>query len=129
MIQDDKKSLWVRPGTEAFLREMSRYYELVIFTAGMQSYADWAIDIIDPNSYIKHRLYRQHALPYESNYIKDLSRLGRPLTRVIIVDNIAESFQLQPENGIMIKTWEGDPLDTAFEDLTGILAGMISTIV
>lgn len=42
---------------------MSKYYEIVIFTAAMQDYADWVIDQIDPEGYIKYRLYRQHALP------------------------------------------------------------------
>lgn len=53
----------IRPNAEAFLQEMSKYYEIVIFTAAMQDYADWVIDQIDPEGYIKYRLYRQHALP------------------------------------------------------------------
>jgi len=32
---------------------------------------------------------------------------------MIIVDNVAENFQLQPDNGIFIKTWLDDPLDNA----------------
>lgn len=37
---------------------MDRYYEIVIFTAAMQDYADAIIDNIDPKGYISHRLYR-----------------------------------------------------------------------
>ena len=100
---------------------MAEFYEVLVFTAALQDYADWVLDQIDPDKNIKHRLYRQHALPHGSNYIKDLSRIGRPLNRIIIVDNLAENFQLQPENGIMIKTWTGDPQDTALFELTPIL--------
>lgn len=52
-----------RPGVHKFLEEMNKYYEIVIFTAAIQDYADWAISQIDPNGYIKYRLYRQHAVP------------------------------------------------------------------
>jgi CTD small phosphatase-like protein 2 len=54
--------LLVRPGASNFLKEMSKYYEVIIFTAAVKDYADWAIDQIDPGKVIKHRLYRQHAL-------------------------------------------------------------------
>lgn len=50
----------MRPGTQQFLREMAKHYEIVIFTAATQSYADWVLNEIDPNKYISHRLYRQH---------------------------------------------------------------------
>ena len=55
---------------------------------------------------------------------KDLSRIGRSLSKMIIVDNLAENFQLQPENGIMIKTWIGDPEDTALFELGPLLSGI-----
>jgi TFIIF-interacting CTD phosphatase-like protein len=53
----------LRPGVQKFLEEMNKYYEIVIFTAAIQDYADWAIAQLDPNGCIKYRLYRQHALP------------------------------------------------------------------
>lgn len=34
----------VRPGAMEFLVEMAKYYEVVIFTAAMQDYADSVID-------------------------------------------------------------------------------------
>ncbi len=48
----------IRPGCDKFLREMSQLYEVVIFTAAMQDYADWVLDSIDKNKYITHRMYR-----------------------------------------------------------------------
>jgi CTD small phosphatase-like protein 2 len=59
----------------------------------MQDYADWALDRFKNKDCISHRLYRQHALPSASGfYVKDLSRIGRDISRMIIVDNIAENF-------------------------------------
>jgi TFIIF-interacting CTD phosphatase-like protein len=37
---------------------MEEYYELVIFTAGTEEYADWALNFLDNVVCIKHRLYR-----------------------------------------------------------------------
>ena len=51
-------SFRVRPGCDKFLQEMSEMYEVVIFTAAMQDYADWVLDSIDKNKRISFRLYR-----------------------------------------------------------------------
>ena len=50
----------IRPACQRFLREMSQCFEVVIFTAGTQEYADWILDQIDLQGWISHRLYRQH---------------------------------------------------------------------
>lgn len=115
----------VRPGSEEFLQEMSRYYEIVVFTAATQDYADWVLDQIDTQSLIKYRLYRQHAISCGTNYIKDLSRIGRDISRIIIVDNVAENFQKHPENGILIKSWIDDPMDTALQELSPLLKEIV----
>jgi len=58
----DESYFLVRPYCLEFLKELSIYYEIVIFTAGVREYADWVLNIIDKNGYIKHRLYRQHTV-------------------------------------------------------------------
>lgn len=55
---ENNETLEVRPYAEEFLQIMNKYYELVIFTAGVQSYADWAINQISCSDLIAHRLYR-----------------------------------------------------------------------
>ena len=71
--------------------------------------------------HISHRLYRQHATPYGMVFVKDLSKLGRDISKAIIVDNVAENFQLQPDNGIFIKSWFEDTKDTALSELAPLL--------
>lgn len=44
----------------------------------------------------------------QTAFVKDLSRIGRPLEMTIIVDNLRENFSWQPENGIEISTWYCD---------------------
>jgi CTD small phosphatase-like protein 2 len=84
----------VRPHCHTFLREMSRCFEVVVFTAGEEDYANEVLDRLDKDNCVSHRLYRQHTTFRENTYIKDLSRLGRSLDRIIIIDNLAENFQL-----------------------------------
>ena len=82
-----------RPGALRFLNELYRYYELVVFTAGLKDYADWILNDFDRQAYISHRLYRDHTKYRNGVYMKDLSRLGRDLKKIIIIDNIEENFQ------------------------------------
>jgi CTD small phosphatase-like protein 2 len=83
----------IRPFCIEFLETMSKYYEIIIFTAAMQDYANWVIDNIDPsNEMIKHRFFRQHTINNENVHIKDLSRIGRDLSKMIIIDNVADNF-------------------------------------
>ena len=43
--------------------------------------------------------------------MKDLSKLGRDLKKVIIVDNLPQNFSLQKENGICVRPFYGDTVD------------------
>jgi len=81
-----------RPGALRFLDEMSKYFELVVFTAGLKDYADWILNDFDKAGYVTHRLYRDHTKYRNGVYTKDLSKLGRDLTKIIIIDNIEENF-------------------------------------
>lgn len=118
---DQTGHFMIRPYAQQFLQEMAQYYELVVFTAGLPDYANWVLDQVDKAGHIQYRLFRQHALQYQTQFIKDLSRLGRDLSKCIIVDNVADNFQNQPDNGIFIKAWYSDEKDTALAELGPIL--------
>ncbi len=53
-------------------------------------------------------MYRNHTIKVGDVNFKDLSKLGRDLNKVIILENNAENFGLQPKNGLKIKDFEGD---------------------
>lgn len=50
-----------------------------------------------------------------------MTKLGRDLSKVIIIDNIAENFRFQPNNGLHIKTWSNDIKDMQLAELKSIL--------
>ena len=113
---------FVRPHCFDFLKELNDIYEIVTFTAGTKEYADNILNILDiDNNIIKYRLYRQHTTILGCSIYKDLSKLGRDLSRVIIIDNLKENFKMQPNNGIFIKTWTNDINDVQLKDILKIL--------
>lgn len=110
-----------RPHAAQFLRDMAEHFEVVVFTAAMQDYADFILDHLDGGGWISHRLYREHTTVHQHVYQKDLSKLGRPLSKTLIVDNNPLNFRLQPANGIYIKSWYDDAQDEALARLGPIL--------
>lgn len=117
--------LHLRPGLEEFLEELKNYFEIIVFTSGTKDYAETILNIIEQKSnskYFDGLLYREHTTLIGKKYIKDLSKLGRDLSRTIIVDNLPQSFKLQRENGILINSFYGDNMnDKALYELKRIL--------
>ncbi|KAJ5037492.1 uncharacterized protein L3040_007666 [Drepanopeziza brunnea f. sp. 'multigermtubi'] len=101
-----------RPGVDYFLRYLSQYYELVIFTSQPWAMAEPIIRKLDPYHIVTWPLFREATRYENGEYIKDLSYLNRDLSKVILIDTKAEHAQKQPENAIILKKWEGDPKDT-----------------
>ena len=117
----------IRPFCSQFLEEMAKIFEIVIFTAALKDYADSILDILDPNKIlINYRLYRHHTSLSGISFCKDLSKIGRDLSRTLIIDNLADNFKLQPSNGILIGTWIDDMKDTQLNDLGKILKILVS---
>ena len=117
---------FVRPYCIEFLNDINKYYEIVTFTAGTKEYADNILNLLDINdNLIKYRLYRQHTTIMGCNVFKDLTKLGRDLNKLIIIDNLKDNFKLQPNNGLFIKTWTSDVNDNQFYDLGRILKDIV----
>ena len=124
IVNEIHHSFFIRPFCFEFLNELSSIYEIIIFTAGTKDYADSILDQLDKkNNIIRHRLYRDHLTYGKDNksILKDLSKLGRDLTRTIIVDNIEENYTLQKDNGILIQTWNGNFNDRELFDIKNFL--------
>jgi CTD small phosphatase-like protein 2 len=114
----------VRPYAKYFLEKLNNlFFEIVIFSAGTKEYCDKVLDILDiNNNIIKYRLYRTHlSLRNINNDVKDLSLLGRDLSKVIMIDNFSENYKLQQDNGLPINSWVGYANDTSLRDLIPIM--------
>ena len=107
-----------RPHVEEFLAACSRHFEVAVFTASIGPYANQVLDHLDPHGeYVHHRLYREHCTEIDGSYVKDLSRRGRPIHRVAIVDNSPTAYAMHPQNAIPITSWFDDQTDRELRDL------------
>lgn len=57
-------------------------------------------DLLDKWGAFRARLFRESCVFHRGNYVKDLSRLGRDLRRIIIVDNSPASYIFHPDNAV-----------------------------
>jgi len=114
-----------RPGVDHFLEEMGSKFEVVVFTASLDKYANPVLDILDPKGFIKVRLFREACVQHYGNYVKDLSLLGRRLEDTLIIDNSPFSYMFQPDNAIPITSWFNDKTDRELYDLVPFLLEQI----
>ena len=101
----------VRPFVKEFLEKMAEKYELVVFTASLSKYANPLLNIIDKQGYCPFRLYREHCTLINTAFVKDLTRLGRDLKDIIILDNSPVAYALNVDNGFPIPSWFNDKND------------------
>lgn len=132
--------VYKRPFCEFFLKEISRWFELQIFTASVKEYADPIIDWLE-SEIVDHQLaaksssqsiftkrYYRGDCTYRPGvgYIKDLSKIFAKeddLKNVVILDNSPISYALQENNGVMIEGWINDQND---RDLLNLLPMLYS---
>lgn len=113
-----------RPGVDEFLVEMAKHYEIVVYTASLNKYADPLLDLLDPNKVIRSRLFRESCVFCEGNYVKDLSLLDRDLSQSIIIDNSPSSYIFHPENAIDCSSFIDDPNDRELDQIAAFLTGI-----
>ena len=122
-----------RPGLDQFLTRVTSLFEVIIFTASTENYANSIISKIDPEGQISAKIFRESCIECPEGFIKDLKRLNRPLSRVILIDvsfiqNTPLAYSLQPENGIPISTWIGDDQDKELIRLIPLLEQLAGEI-
>ncbi|KAL8356053.1 hypothetical protein RB601_001375 [Gaeumannomyces tritici] len=82
-----------RPHCDHFLRRVCKWYNLVVFTASVQEYADPVIDWLESErKFFSARYYRQHCTFRHGAFIKDLSSVEPDLSKVMILDNSPLSY-------------------------------------
>uniref|UniRef100_A0A8C6WGR1 protein-serine/threonine phosphatase n=1 Tax=Neogobius melanostomus TaxID=47308 RepID=A0A8C6WGR1_9GOBI len=106
-----------RPHVDEFLERMGQLFECVLFTASLSKYADPVSDLLDTSGAFTSRLFRESCVFHRGNYVKDLSRLGRDLDKVIIIDNSPVSYIFHPDNAVPVVSWFDDASDTELLDL------------
>ncbi|XP_061113424.1 carboxy-terminal domain RNA polymerase II polypeptide A small phosphatase 2-like [Conger conger] len=97
-----------RPHVDVFLQRMGELFECVLFTASLAKYADPVTDQLDQRGVFRTRLFRESCVFHQGCYVKDLSRLGRELSKTLILDNSPASYTFHPENAVPVVSWFDD---------------------
>ncbi|KAG5495040.1 hypothetical protein JKF63_02093 [Porcisia hertigi] len=86
--------------------------ELVLWTASEESLARRAVRQIDPlNKIFDEAIYRDARWFRDLSYTKELSRLGRNMDRVVIIENSVDSVIRNRKNAILVTSFVRNRLD------------------
>ena len=114
----------LRPGIFSFLNSVKPLYELVAFSSETREFSEVILNEIEKNKkFFDFKLYKDHCTLYKNRFVKDITKLGRDIRKIIIVDDDENNFVLNKENGIKIKPFLGEENnnDTSLFELKKIL--------
>ncbi len=121
-LESNKCILHFRPGLFSFLTDIKPFCELITFTSASKEYAQPIINEIElKHKYFDYNFFREHSIIYGNDFVKDISRIGRDMKKIIIVDNMKENFRLNLENGIKIAPFNGDINDNILYELKNLI--------
>ncbi|KAH7660590.1 mitochondrial import inner membrane translocase subunit TIM50 protein [Dioscorea alata] len=110
-----------RPGVDAFLEHLAKFYEIVVYSDQLSMYVDPVIERLDQKGCIRYRLSRAATKYQDGKHFRDLSKLNRDPARILYVSGHALESSLQPENCVPCKPWKLENDDTALLDLIPFL--------
>lgn len=110
-----------RPGVDAFLEHLAKFYEIVVYSDQLSMYVDPVIERLDQKGCIRYRLARNATKYVDGKHYRDLSKLNRDPSRILYVSGHAVESSLQPENCVPIKPWKLENDDTTLVDILPFL--------
>jgi RNA polymerase II subunit A small phosphatase-like protein len=124
---DDGMATYERPGVREFLASCFANFQAVgLWTAGTLPYAlELLPHLCEPDRFAfvwgrERCTYRVNFETHEHYWVKDIQKLrgfGFPKTKILCVDDSPEKFERSYGNYVYMPPFEGDPEDTALEDL------------
>lgn len=97
-----------------------------MFTASLSKYANPLYAQLDHQKSTSYSLFREHCTFWNGIFVKDLTRLGRNMSDVIIVDNSPAAYLFQPENALPCQSWYEDKKDDELKFIIPLLKKLAS---
>ena len=120
--EEGKINIKLRDGLFSFLSMIKIYYELISFSNEPKNITEAIIkEIESEKKYFDFYLNRENCILYENNLVKDISLIGRDISKVIIIDDDENCFKLNKENRIKISNYNGNNNDNILFELKKIL--------
>jgi RNA polymerase II subunit A small phosphatase-like protein len=123
--------VYKRPGVDAFLATVDRYYDLAIWSSASGDYVQGIANALRANvsewKFVWSRsrcVQRMHPETFETIPIKDLkkaARQGYPIERILIVDDTTDKVSRNYGNAIYIPEFVGAHDDTELPQLARFL--------
>eukprot|EP01066_Platyproteum_vivax_P008943 Platyproteum_vivax@DN3880_c0_g1_i1.p1 len=114
--------VYTRPYVEEFLKELSKHFNIDVFTSADEQYAGVIADKLDKKKrYIRSIYHKAHCIMREECCLKDLRLLGCDLQTTILVDNSITSLVCNYDNGLLIQTWDGSINDRRLLEVLDVL--------
>ena len=106
---DGKVVIRPRPGLIPFLTGIKQYYEIISFSKLSKNYSTTIIQQIEENRKLfDYNFYREHCTLVGRKFVKNISRIGRDMKKIIMVDDLPENLNVYIDNGILILPYDGD---------------------
>ena len=130
-VQVGYYSVYLRPQVLPFLRAVSRWYELAIWTSASQDYARPLVDLLFPDpAHLRFFWARERCtrvfdpINHQRYWVKDLKKVRRQgfsLKRVIALDDSPEKLERHYGNWVPIAPYFGEPEDTELVEVLPFL--------
>ena len=114
-------AIWLRPQVKEFLEFAASRYNVCIFTAANEGYANIVLGHLDPERRIRRRLFRQHTTQLNGHFTKPIDILGTDMRRTILVDNSLGAMLTCASNSILIPDFVGQKEDSQLAHLSKVL--------
>ncbi|XP_017151366.1 CTD nuclear envelope phosphatase 1 [Drosophila miranda] len=121
-LHDSTVKVYKRPFVDHFLDQVSKWFDIVVFTAGTELYATPIIDYLDGGrNILGHRLFRDKCVTVEGFNAKFVSIVNDDMANVILLDNSIPECCFNMDNSIPIFDYVIGDWDTELLNLLPFL--------
>jgi hypothetical protein len=112
----------LRPGLRDFLKDLSKKYEIILFSDEDSQFMEEVIATIDPyHMFLRNSFGREFFTVHRGRYLKDYDYFNRDFANVVIVDFNKKQNYNKHENLIVVSPYHGEVNDNTLNELKSFL--------
>jgi TFIIF-interacting CTD phosphatase-like protein len=104
-IDDKEYNIWLRPHLKYFLETISKFVEVIYWTAGLQFFQEKVLRITGLNKYCSEVYYRDKCSFIDNKYVKKLDFMDMDLNKTLLIDDNPIHKTQNPHNCLIISSW------------------------
>jgi len=116
-----------RPGFDAFLKEMSKYYEIVLFSSQHMFSVAPFLEKEMQKGYISQVLFRSEMKWRNGHLVKPIDYINRPRDRIICLDCKETMLELNMEHALFVPEYDDEQVeDDVLQRITPFLVALVT---